>query len=262
MFDIIEAPVKNAVTDQIIKGRKGLFVDDHCVNIVSDRYKVVQPQMIVDLFQSNTNLEITKTASNVNNGSLLLGAKYKDITINNEAHNLTLSFYTGHNTQYSTFVSLQALRVACMNQLPALIGSPQLHLMKCKHIHEFPFDDLQKLIETLPRHVSNFEVQCDRLKESKLTLNEFLELYVEFFKLQEKASKDKTISKITALYKQAPGQDIITNDTAYKAFHTVTYDLTHNIRNSKNNLEKVNVQNQKQVYKFFDFLEKQQVLAA
>lgn len=263
MFNIIEAPIKNALTNEIIPNRKGLFVDNQCINVVSaKKYKVVQPSTIMELFQKNTKLEITKQISNKNYGSILLGAHYKDVKINNEEHRLNLTCYTGHNNQYSSFVTLMAMRVACMNQLTALIGQPNMFIIRCKHIQDFDFEQLEEVIETLPLRVANFEAHYQRLHDSKLSLEDFLESYVEFFKLQESSTKDKKVNHIRSIYNGAKGQDIITNDTAYKAFHALTYQLTHETKQSINNLEKVNIQNQKKVHDYFKFLQANQVLAA
>ena len=263
LFDVIEAPIQNALTGEIIPDRKGLFVNNKCVNVVSNsRYKVVQPRDIYDRFEEATGLEINRVITNTNHGSMLLSANYQGLLINNEEHQLSLTFYTGHNNQYSTFLTLGALRIACMNQLPVLVGAPDLHLIRCKHIHHFNFDQLGSIIETLPRRVANFEAQCQRLKESKLSLDDFLASYVEFYKLEDTAKKDKAIASIMDVYKRAPGQEIIEDNTAYKAFHAITYDLTHNVKQTKNQLEKVNVQNQKTVHKFFVFMESKQLIAA
>lgn len=263
LFDVIESQIKSTHNDSIIPDRKALYVNNKCVNIVSNsRYKVVQPKEIYNRFQQASHLEITKLVTNPNYGSLLLSASYGKISVGNDQHDLNLSFYTGHNNQYSTFTTLMGMRQACMNQLPAMIGAPSLYLMKCKHIQDFNFEELESIIETLPRRVANFQLQCQRLQESKLSFRDFLEAYVSFFKLEESAKKDKAIASITDVYKKAQGQEIITDDTAYKAFHALTYDLTHNVKQTKNQLEKVNVQNQKIVYKFFDFLKDKELLAA
>ena len=180
-FNIIEESIYTvSAEDRInqIPKKKALFVEDKCINIVGDKYKIVQPNDVIQAFQNSTGLTVDKILTNKNTGGLLLKSTLANPYLNGDEHKIDLTFYTGHNGQYRTFLSLQALRIACMNQLPAMNANKSLWLMNEKHYQSFSFDKLQKIIETLPLHMANFTNDYSKLIDIKITKKEFLELFV------------------------------------------------------------------------------------
>tara|TARA_R110002126_G_scaffold192495_6_gene340668 strand:+ start:499 stop:1470 length:972 start_codon:yes stop_codon:yes gene_type:complete len=234
-----------------IPKKKGLFVAEKCINIVADRYQVVQPNKVVEIFQNTTGLTVDKILTNQNTGGLLLKSTLSNPFLNGDEHRIDLTFYTGHNGQYKTFLSLQALRLACMNQLPALSKERGLWLMNEKHYQAFSFEKLQGIIETLPLQIANFTNQYNQLSDIKITKKDFLELFVEQYKVLNTKAGEKTMKNISDVYSFATGQDTIVNDSAYKAYQAITYQNTHNGRNTANKVERDNITNMIDSQKWF-----------
>ena len=251
---ITEEAIKTVDSDRLIPRRKALYVDDQCINIVSNRYKVVQPTEVVKTFESVSGLTVTNQLTNRNTGGLFLSSTIETKALCGEDHKIDVVFYTGHNGMYKTFLSMQAMRIACFNQLPAIAGNEDLFLISEKHFYDFDFKKLKKTLEGLPLHLSNFQVQYEMLKDIKYTRDQFLKDFIKFFKVQEE-QKDKVSEKVVDMYQFAQGQDVLTNDSAYKAFQAVTYHLTHNGREKvKNRLETVNIKNQAKAHTWLDNL--------
>jgi hypothetical protein len=258
-FDIAEKDLftidnDTQVVTQIPK-KKGLFVAEKCINIVADRYKVVQPNKVIEIFQNTTGLTVDKILTNPNTGGLLLKSTLSNPFLNGDEHRIDLTFYTGHNGQYRTFLSLQALRLACMNQLPALSKEKGLWLMNEKHYQSFSFDKLEAIIETLPLQLANFTNQYNQLSDIKITKKDFLEMFVQQYKvLTDTKAGEKTINNISDVYSFAMGQSTITNDSAYKAYQAITFHNTHNGRNTANKVERDNITNMIDSQKWFGSL--------
>jgi len=233
----------------IIPKRKGIFVEDTCVNVVSDRYKVVQPNEIVDTFTSATGLTIDSMLTNKAKGSLLIKAFLANPYIDGEEHRINLTFYTSHCGKYKTFLSMQALRMLCENQLPAITKDTGLYLMSSKHYSEFNFQELADTLETLPLHMKNFKDQYVELKDVTLSKKQFLELFVEQFKINTNSTRGNNIIEAMRYnYDNARGQRECPSDSGYKAYQALTYHLTHNGRDTVNKMEQQNIENMKRCF--------------
>ena len=254
MFHIQEKAI--SADNVVIPGKKALFVEDNCINIVSKHYKVVQPSEVVERFEKASGYEVSTCMENANTGGLLLSAKIQDFYVGNANHTASLSFYTGHNGKHTTLLALQGLNHACFNQIPMLIGCTNRHLIKTKHINAFDFDKLDEILCELPLHLSNFKIQYESLQDMKYTKDQFLEDFIKHFKIQDNAKRDSNVAKISSMYDNARGQSGLTTDSGYKAYQAVTYHLTHNARNGKNKLETVNIKNQDTAHDWFNVIKK------
>lgn len=256
MFDIIEEPIYTAkkgveLGPQIPK-KKALFVGQKCVNVVSDQYKVVQPSEIVKKFEETAGITTDKIILNPNTGGLLLSAQVA--TDNEHTHNLT--FYTGHNGQYRTFLGLISLRLACFNQLPSLAGQQKdNYLVSAKHYHDNVVDSIGECLDLVPEIIAKFAEKTAEMKDKKITLAQFVELYIADKKIKEdQKNKDKLINDLKGVYANAQGQALCANDSAYKAYQAITYINTHNIRDSLNKLETQYINKPKDSFKWYDLL--------
>lgn len=251
-FQIDERPIfstdENGMPIQI-KNRKGLFVGNKNVNIVAPSYKIVQPADVIRTFENTSGLTIDRVLTNHNTGAILLKSSLENPFIDGEEHKIDLTFYTGHNGQYRTLLSLQALRVACFNQMPAIAGNKNLWLMSEKHYSSFNLEHMQSIIEQLPLMIANFKNQYVALKDINLSKKDFLELFATHYK-----ATDKAIEKMSDVYSFARGQESL-SDNGYKAYQAITYDLTHNGRNGKNGLEKDNIKSMTEAHKFMQLLQ-------
>lgn len=221
----------------VIPGKKGIFVGNHCVNIVSKSYEIHQPSEILEAFESvaaKSGLSINRIVTNPENGGLLIGAKYGDCKVMNESHDINLSFYTSHCGKYKTFLTLDLLRIACMNQVPVLYKNKERHIISEKHYrHALDIAAMQRCIEGIPDSIAAFSNNAEVLQQKSLSFSAFLDLYVKHYKQDTAATRwDSKVQKLREIYFSAPGQKGL-KDTGYKAFQAITFANTHDLRETK-----------------------------
>jgi hypothetical protein len=246
-FEIEEHPI--FVKGVEVPRKKALVVDDSLVNIVSTGYKVVQPRDVYESFSKVTGLTLDKVVTNPHTGALLLGSHIADST----GYKHDLVFYTGHNGKHRTLLTLQTLRLACMNQCPTLLGNTSQHLLSVKHLQFLDFNYLSKLIEEVPMMVSSFEARMEELSDLKISMADFVEMYLAENKVKEER-RSKVAQEITNIYHGAQGQESLGTNTAIKAFNAITYLNTHKVRRTKTELETRYIKNMNDSFKWFDLL--------
>lgn len=231
-----------------VPNKKALIVDDQVINIVSDRYKVVQPSDVMRSFERTSGLTIDNVLSNPKTGGLLIKTRLASPKFLGEDHQIDLTFYTGHNGKYRTILTLQALRMACFNQLPAINSNKSLWLMNEKHYKDFDLLGMESLLDSIPLQLANFKSQYESLADISITKKQFLELFAE-----EKKATDKTIEEISSIYSFARGQRELSDNTAYKAYNAITYYNTHSKRASKTEqIERETFKNANDNHKFLN----------
>lgn len=246
VFTVETLPISSEYS--IIPKKKGLFVEKKCINIVSDSYKVHQPSEVIQTFKDVTaeiGLEVNRIITNKTNGGLLLSASYNDnVKILGEKHNANLVFYTSHCGKHKTFLSLDLMRLACFNQVPTLAANKKRHIISEKHYQNaLSMTCLQKVLAKIPAMIADYNEKASTLIDKKLSFDDFLNLWIEKEKLQHTAkSYDRKINKLRETYYNAPGQKQLT-DSAYKAYQTVTYLNTHEIRDTPNKEETRHITN-------------------
>ena len=215
-----------------IPNKKALMVGDNVINIVSDRYNVVQPRTVYESFKRVEGVTINKMLTNPHTGGLLLASTIQG----NDDYSHDLVFYTGHNGQYRTVLTLQTLRMACMNQCPTLLANKSQHLISAKHYQFLDFKHMSEIIKNVPTMVNDFQTTMGLLEGMNLTFSKFAELYMEKEKITD-SRKDKVKEKLEQTYYCEEGQSVLPNDSAIKAFNTITFMNTHNVRKSKSEME-------------------------
>src|SRR5690606_6279052 len=96
-YDVEKAPLSGPYGD--IEHKKGIFVNQKCINVVSNSYEVHQPSEIYQTFldvSAKTGLQVNRVLTNKHNGGFLLSAKYDSVKIAGESHDANLVFYTSH----------------------------------------------------------------------------------------------------------------------------------------------------------------------
>jgi hypothetical protein len=234
---------------------KGIYCDGKCIQTVSNSYEVHQPKEIAQQFKNvadTHNLDVKKCLFNSKNGGLLISAKYEGTKIAGENHDLSVTFYTSHCGRYRTILSLSALRIACFNQVPLLVKGKQNHLFAEKHYkNALDIDNFGTLLAKIPKLTDSHNDRAMRLKEGKLSFTDFVELCAEQWK-QDITSKrwDKKVRKVRDAYYSGTGQQILENDTAYKAYNTITFLNTHDLRNSEYREENIITKSAKESLEF------------
>ena len=246
LFKIKSVPVSSPFGQ--IKGQNALYTLDEngkpieCINgKVSDRYKIHQPIEVIKAFESaanNCNLTIKKVLTNPYTGGLLINAEYGNCRLVGENHNVQINFYTAHDGKRKTFASLDLLRMACFNQIPTLFRNKERHILSEKHYNPLCFNALEKLISEVPNALNRKQENIEKLRDTKLSLNDFLEIWIKYENLdRESKSFGRKIQTIRDIYINGRGQENIQN-TAYAAYQAVTYNNTHTeTRRTKNEIE-------------------------
>ena len=202
---------------------------------VSDSYEIHQPSEIMATFQDvaeKTGLEIKNVLTNPNNGGLMISARYGKFNIgNNDPYDIDLVFYTSHCGKYRTFLTLNTLRLACMNQLPALYREKDRFIFAEKHYkNALDITMIKESLEYIPESINMFDARVNQLIDTKVTYKDFVEFYIQHFKLNRDAKQfQNKIDSLAYIYNSAPGQKQITNDNAYKALNAITYIQTHDL---------------------------------
>ena len=251
LFTIEESPISDV--NGVIPGRKSLIINKKSINQVSEKYGIVQPRDVAQTFEKISGLSIDKLKMNPNTGGMLIGATLENTRIDGDAHNISLCFYTGHNSQYRTILTMQALRIACENQIPAMMADKSKFLISEKHYGDFDFARMKSTIESLPARIAAFKEKYAALKDVHLTKSQFIDLFIEFNKTVE-SRRDEVAAHIGNVYTSARGQDSLSDGNAYKAFQAITFDLTHNTRKCKNELEHHFMRNTATAEKWFERL--------
>ena len=241
MFDVLEKPISSEYG--IIPNKKGLFVGGDCVNIVSDRYEVHQPREILEQFNQvaeKTGLEVNRVITNPVNGGLLISAKYDNVSIVGESHDVNVTFYTSHCGKYKTFMSLDTLRLSCFNQVPVLFRNKERHIVSEKHYRNaLNLDTIAAKLVHIPESVAAYNAKAETLLSKRLSMADFVEFFIEHQKLDRDAKRFQSkVDELKAMYYSAPGQRHL-GENAYKAYQAVTFDNTHNGRNTAYKQEQI-----------------------
>lgn len=236
LFDVEEHRLNSEYGE--IPGKKGIFVNEKNINIVSDRYEIHQPKDIAAQFHKATQesgLTVNRCIANPHNGGLLLSASYAKQRIAGDEHDVNITFYTSHDGKYKTFLSLDTLRIACFNQLPALYRNKKRFIFSEKHYkNALNIETLAEVLDHIPASIAAHSEKLNALKSVRLSLDNFVEMFIEKYKLKgEQKQFQNKIDTLKSTYYNAPGQDIAPNHSAYKALQAVTYKNTHEGRNTE-----------------------------
>lgn len=220
-----------------IANKKGIFVDGQCINIVSNSYEVHQPNEIYRTFEdvaARTGLEIRRTLSNPKNGGLLISAKYADCKILDESHDINLTFYTSHCGKYKTFLTLDLLRMLCLNQVPCLYRNKERHIFAEKHYkNALDIELIGHALEEIPASIAAYNEKASLLIDKKFSFDDFVEFYKGHYNLKEEQKQyDSKVAKLRSIYFNATGQREISGENGYKAFQAITFANTHEGRNT------------------------------
>lgn len=257
LFKVVETPLESPEYGTI-PGKKALFVDGENVNIVSDKYEVHQPTEIVEQFKKlgeQSGFEFNRVVTNPHKGALLLSGSFPGCKIVGEPHDTNITLYTSHCGMYRTIVTLDLLRIACMNQVPTIYRNKQRHIISEKHYKNALDIKLigDKLAE-IPRMVEDYNEKANRLKDARLSFNDFVSLWIDHYKVSEESKRfDSKIEALRKSYYNVPGQRELESN-AYKAFQCVTYNNTHESRNTKHQLETIHHKNSNDSLQFLEVL--------
>ena len=229
-----------------VANKRGIFVGNNCINVVSPSYEVHQPLDVYKTFLNvaeSTGLEVKRVLNNPVNGGLLISAEYSQCKIIGEDHAVNLTFYTSHCGKYKTFLTLDLLRIACFNQTPVLYKNKDRHIFAEKHYRNaLDISLIESTLEGIPASIEAYNTQCELLEDTVMSWEDFVEYYIEANKVNREAKQFQTkIDKLKAIYCNAPGQREL-GANQYKAYNAVTYMNTHEGRETALKQERVYLQ--------------------
>jgi hypothetical protein len=241
LFPVVSAPISGPYGE--IEGKKGIFVKEKNINVVSNRYEVHQPSEILETFQhvaDKTGLQINRILPNEHNGGLMISAKYSDCKVLGENHDVNLTFYTSHCGKYKTFLTLDLLRMACFNQVPTLYKNKDRHIFAEKHYkNALDIKLIGDSLEYIPASITAYEEKAESLNNTKMSFDYFAEMYAKHYKLnKEQKQFDSKVEKLRNVYYNATGQRGL-DDSAYKAYQAITFMNTHELRNTAMKAENI-----------------------
>ena len=241
-FEVKSHPVM--IGDVIVPNKKILAVDDQFVNLVSGKYQIHQPMEVFESFNNvadKCGLDIQRVISSRLTGGMIIEAKYDTVSFVGEEHDVTVVFFTDHTGRYCTSLSLNTLRHLCMNQAAMLSRGKDRHLFKEKHYNRsLDIDNFERLLEYVPQSVEMYNARMEQLLEKKFTYGQFQEFFIRMTKLDKESKQYQTkIANLKDCYYNAQGQDVIANDTGYKAFNVISFMNTHQLRESKAKTERL-----------------------
>lgn len=239
-FEIIESPITGPYGT--IEGKKGLFVNEKNINIVSNKYEIVQPNDVMQRFNEvaqASDLTINRTLLNPTNGGLMISALFETTKILGDDHHINLVFYTSHCGKYKTFLTLDTLRLACFNQVPALYKNKDRFIFAEKHYRNaLDLNLVQETIANIPASVAAYNEKANILQDVRLSKADFVEWYIGQINLKETTKQfDSKVEQFKATYSQATGQGSLEDGTGWKALNAISFMNTHNGRNTANKAE-------------------------
>lgn len=231
-------------------GKKGLFVENAMINVVSENYKVVQPLQVVKQFMEvakQTDLKVNKILNNPNNGGLLISSTFEETRIAGEDHNVNVVFYTSHDGKYKTMLTLQTLRIACFNQVPTLYRDRKDNIIFSeKHYRNtLDVDLISKRLLDIPDAVQRYNEIANMLKSASMTKKQFIDFYINHAKIDTEAPRSAgKIAKIENIWQSGQGQELCGSDNMWRALNAVSYLNTHETKAGKFKNENVFLKNQ------------------
>lgn len=238
-FEVSRGPVTLSGTDIVVPKKNAITVNGVPTgHMTSEKYAIHQPRDIFKSFQKvcrKTGLEIDEKRSFLNpkNGGMILSAKYATKMLSTgkkrERNDFNIVFYTAHDGKYKTFLTIDVLRILCMNQAPALYRGKDNHVMSEKHYKDsLKLSTLESRLEGIEESVRMYQARMEQLCGTKMTFKAFKDFYIAHYGLNVESSHfDGKMEKLEESYFGARGQDAIANDTAYKAYNAITYLNTH-----------------------------------
>lgn len=217
-----------------IQNRKVLYVNEKPINQVSNDFQIHQPIDIYRRFESvskSHGLEINRVITNPANGGLLISARFSQMEIVGETHDINLSFYTAHDSRYRTFMSVDLLKLMCFNQVPTLYRNNERFVISEKHYRNaLDYNVIDEALINIPAVIYAYEEKATQMKDFKFSMKDFIEFYINSYKVDTEAKKfNEKVKNLKDVYYNAAGQKYI-GDNLYKAWNAITFMNTHQVK--------------------------------
>lgn len=237
---------KNILNYKKVPNKVALLRSDthDMLSVVSNRYKVVQPDEVLEFFDDliKKNGFVMHTAGALRDGKRVwaLAETGKDFELDGDSVAAYLLLATSYDGTFSTTAQFTSIRVVCNNTLSwSLEGGESQNdgIVKIPHNQEFSETEV-KLGLGLDVNWEKFTQIMEKLARTKVDARTALDFFFKVLNVTEDEVKDGTqwlnIRKLMAFYESGPGADLGTaKGTAWGLVNAVSFFTDHSMR-SKN----------------------------
>lgn len=235
----------NGYSFEQIDNRKALTRDDtgDVLSVVSNRYKVVQPEEVLQFFKQLIEREgfIMSTAGSLRGGKRIwaLAETGKDFTIKGDKVAAYMLLATAYDGTFATTAQFTSIRVVCNNTLGfSLKRGGEGGIVRIPHTQDFNAYDVQADLG-LDASWTTFRNNVVQLTEHKVTKRQAIEFFLTLLGVTEQEAADgkqlSNVKKLISFYESAPGSQLVTaKDTTWGLVNAVSY-LTDHGRRAANN---------------------------
>jgi len=236
---------KNHLSFKRIPFRKALSRSDtgDILSVVSNRFKVVQPQEILEFFKSLIDANGFKmtTAGSLRGGKRIwaMADCGEDFSIGNDKVGAHLLLATAYDGTFSTTAQFTSIRVVCNNTLGfSLSRGGEGGCIKIPHNQDFNSVDVKTELG-LDDSWKTFRNNVMKLSEHRVTKREAIDFFLTVCGVTEEEAADgkqlSNVKKLISIYERGPGAQLTSaKDTLWGAVNAVTYLADHG-RRAKDN---------------------------
>ena len=222
-------------------GKKVLLRSDtrDPLSVVSDRYKVVQPEEVLQFFKDLIDREGFRmnTAGALRDGKRVwaLAETGKDFTIKGDKVAAYLLLATSYDGTFSTTAQFTSIRVVCNNTLSfSLDRGSEGGIVKIPHNQSFNSVNVKGELG-LDESWTQFKSNITALADLKVTKRQAIEFFLTLLGVTETEAADgkqlSNVKKLLSFYESAPGSKLVTaKDTAWGLVNAVTFLADHSRR--------------------------------
>jgi len=248
--DVLEYPKRRILTRSD---------DGSPLSIVSDNYKIVQPEIVLSFFKDLVALGgYTLDSAGVMYGGQRFWAiakteHFSNIGTMRNRDDLGgyLLLHTSCDARLATQVIFTSIRMSCTNQLPIILrraswkeqdtGNPRPYI-SIPHSRQFDTDTVTLQLQALKGSWGDFTDSLGILTDTKVTDQQATQYFTDVFYPDVEKAKEADPNKAGTLlnnalvaYNYAPGQDLPTaRGSAWGLVNAVTYLLDHQTRARSN----------------------------
>lgn len=206
------------------------------LNIVTDRFQIVQPQEIMGFFQSmiDEKLYTMETAGSLRNGRRIWAlAKYNGDPISLFGQDIVQPYCllaTSVDGSFATTAQLSSIRTVCENTLSLSLGDSGATTVKVPHIAAFNPDSVKAQLGFAESAVHAFEHQLDALCQHRISDIEAIKFLHSLVGDAKKPLEDqpRSFGKIVDLFQRGKGQNLRSaRNTLWGVINAVTEYADH-----------------------------------
>lgn len=243
-WEILEAPVRyltDSAASLTYPGQKVLYrSDSKCpLSVVSDRYKVVQPEEILEFYKDLSEISgfEMETAGVLKGGRTIWALAKTGQSVALKGNDITNGYVllaTACDGTLATTAQFTSIRVVCSNTLAIALSSGR-GTVKVKHSTKFNPQAVKKELGIAVSAWDDFVYRMKALSERKVNTTEAFHYFLEVFALPAGApayTNERAMAKAMSLYEGAGrGAELSSaKGTAFGLLNAVTEFIDHERR--------------------------------